>query len=66
MDDMDNIDSVAQFKPGDKLLVTRGSTNKGVIVTFLYYTKKGNAQCKGPGNKLHRINIAPEKLKLIK
>jgi len=54
-----------KFKPGDKVLVLAG-LNKGARAIFKYYTAEGKAFCKGPGGRLHRIRIKPEKLRLIK
>lgn len=60
---MDN-SAQTSFKPGDKVLVCWGP-NKGVRAIFKRYTTEGKALCKGPGNRLHRIHISPEKLRLL-
>lgn len=54
------------FKPGDKVLVISGSSNKGVVAIFRHYTAKGKAFCQGPGGRLHRIHITPDKLRPVK
>jgi len=53
------------FQPGDKVLVLSGP-NKGILATFKKIDAEGKACCRGPGNRLHRIHISPDKLKLIK
>ena len=56
---------MTEFKPGDIVLVLAGP-NKGRRATFKYYTPEGKAFCKISKNRLHRVCIRPEKLKLIK
>ena len=56
---------MAALQPGDTVLVLTGP-NKGVRAVFKRYTAKGKAFCKGPGNHLHRIEISPDKLRLVK
>ena len=53
------------FQPGDTVLVLAG-VNMGVRAIFVKYDEKNKAVCKGPGSRIHRIRVKPEKLKLIK
>lgn len=52
------------LKPGDRVLVLYGP-NKGVTAVFRYMDSRGKAHCRGPGNRLHRVCVELEKLRVI-